>query len=56
MSDVHAKRNNAIENHFGQIVKSDTLTSLLEVLGNSGWILGRCALETTIALAKYGKT
>ena len=54
MSDAHAKRNNAIENQYGQIVKPDTLTSLLEVLGNSSWILGCCALEATIAFSKYG--
>lgn len=51
-----AKRNIAIETQYGQIVKSDTLTSLLELLGNSSWILGRCALEATMAFAKYGKT
>jgi hypothetical protein len=56
MSSVHAEQDNAIEDGYGQIVKSNALTSLLEVLGNSSWILRCCSLEAIIALAKYGKT
>ena len=56
MSNIHADQDNAIEDGRGQIMKSNALTSLLEVFGNSSWILRRCALEAIIALAEYGKT
>jgi hypothetical protein len=55
MSNVHAEQDNTLEDGYGQIVKSNALTSLWEVLGINSWILQCCALEVIIALAKYGK-
>lgn len=56
MPNIHIEQDNAIEDRYGQIVKSDTLTSLLEALANNSWILRCCALEAIIGLAKHGKT
>jgi hypothetical protein len=55
MSIIHAEQDNAIEDGYGQIKKSNALTSLSEVLRKRSWILQCCALEVIIALAKYGK-
>ena len=56
MSNIYAEQDNAIDEGYGQIMKSNTLTSLSEVLRKDSWILRCCALEGIITFAKYGKT